>query len=522
MQDSPIAALDIVQRFRQLHVLVIGDVMLDTYLEGDSTRLCSEGPVPVVHKKVEQHLPGGAANTAANVRALGARVSLLGMAGRDRAGTFLRSALRERDVADRWLVEDEEASTLQKTRIVANGQYVVRLDEGNDRCGLHVSRSPFTQSSQRSLLTHLEECYAQCDAVIIDDYGYGVVSDEVIAHLAMLRRQSPRVVLVDSKNLQRFEQLPITAITPNVVEARQLVFAEDEEHTETDSEGDALAQAQHCAQRLLQQFCSDLVVITLAAQGLLFMDRAHRAIHLPAHPVVHAHDVGAGDSFAAAFALALAAHGEPLEAARIGLDAAAIVVSQPRTAVVQYQELLQRVSLRVYSGQEHAVLVAPGREEYAALPWLFERLAEQRRAGRTVVFTNGIFDILHAGHMQLLRQAKALGDILVVGVNSDESTRRLKGAGRPINGERERMALLAALDVVDYVVLFDEDTPIELLRELRPTLHVKGGDYANEVLPEAEVVQASGGQVVILPLLGNLSTSSVIERIVACAQLRQS
>jgi len=191
-------------------------------------------------------------------------------------------------------------------------------------------------------------------------------------------------------------------------------------------------------------------------------------------------------------------------------------VIRQRTAVVQYQELLRRVSLREYATSTH-VSTSYSQEEGVvaqnALLSLVEYLRAEREVGHRIVFTNGVFDILHAGHVQFLRQAKALGDVLVVGMNSDRSTQRLKGIGRPINNERDRMALVAALDAVDAVVLFDEDTPIELIRLLRPAIHVKGGDYADEALPEAEAVREGGGQVVILPLVGTMSTSTVIQHI---------
>ncbi len=216
---------------------------------------------------------------------------------------------------------------------------------------------------------------------------------------------------------------------------------------------------------------------------MFLIDRSGAAQHVPTHPVVQASDIGAGDSFAAAMALALGAGGTIEEAARIANDAASIAVSKRWTATVSHQELLQRVSLR-----EHAARFTSLTGEVAspdALPALLAQLEAARLRGQTIVFTNGVFDILHAGHIQFLRQAKALGDLLVVAINSDASARRLKGKNRPINSERDRAALVAALDPVDFVLLFDEDTPTEMIRLLRPAIHVKGGDYADEALPEA-------------------------------------
>ena len=224
-----------------------------------------------------------------------------------------------------------------------------------------------------------------------------------------------------------------------------------------------------------------------------------------------AHDVGAGDSFASALVLALAAGGSIEEATQIGIDAAGIAVTKPRTAVVTYQELLQRVRLRVYTWQAHTL--QDSSDLQTTLVRLAAQLEVERLDGRTIVFTNGVFDILHVGHIHFLRQAKALGDILVVGVNSDSSARRLKGPGRPINNEQDRLALVAALDMVDYALLFEADTATDLIRTLHPSLYVKGSDYTDETLPEADVVHEVGGNIVILPLAGSMSTSSMIERI---------
>ncbi len=501
------SAMNLVQHFRRLRVLVIGDAMLDTYLEGTAARLCSEGPVPVVSKTAEYRIPGGAANTAANLRALGAEVYFLGVTGADLAGSLLRTALRQQSISDSWLIEDASAQTLHKLRILADGQYVVRFDEGS---------STYAAESQQRLVQALKKVYPLCDFVVISDYRYGVLSESLLARLHDLHTAQPKVLLIDSKALQRFSLLEATVVTPNLLEAHALTGVAQEEKLN-------LVTIEQIAQNMLASLKTQHVAITLGADGVFLRDRHALALHIPAHPVTHVNDVGAGDSFASAMALALAAGGSLEEAAHIGIDAASIAITQQRTAVVQYQELLQRVSLREYSSQVPVVSSYSRKDSTAQseLVQLVTFLDAEREVGHRIVFTNGVFDILHAGHVQFLRQAKALGDVLVVGVNSDRSTQRLKGTGRPINNERDRMALVAALDAVDAVVLFDEDTPTELIRMLRPTLHVKGGDYADEALPEAEAVAEGGGQVVILPLVGTMSTSSVIDRITSLHEDQQ-
>ena len=505
-----LSAVDYVRRFRALRALVIGDAMLDTYFEGTAARLCSEGPVPVVRKTHEYRAPGGAANVAANLAALGAEVLFVGAVGQDIAGMLLRTALRERQVEDRWLVADRATATLHKLRILADGQYVVRFDEEMSH------RLP--TRVERAVLQRIERLYPVCDLVVISDYGYGAVSNAVLARLRELRAERPCVLYADSKQLQRFPALGATVIKPNLLEARLLAGRDTASGMLTGTARDSRGEAEELGRRLLDLIETEYVALTMAGDGVFLTGRDGAARHIPAHPVERPSDVGAGDSFGAAMALALGAGAPAEDAARIGIEAAGIAVTKRWTAVVQHQELLQRVSLRDHTAQPYARV--PATEDVArdALSLLMARLAADRKAGRTIVFTNGVFDILHAGHVEFLRQAKALGDVLVVGVNSDRGARKLKGKGRPINSEDNRLALVAALDAVDHAVLFDDDTPAGLSRALRPHLHVKGGDYAGETLPEAEAVSEAGGRVVILPLVGSHSTSRVIDRIVQLAE----
>lgn len=489
--------LERVRAFRGLRALCLGDVLLDSYYEGTAARLCAEGPVPVVRQTAEQHLPGGAANTAANLRALGAEVTLLGLVGEDGAGALLRRALRAAEVDDGALVADAATATLHKLRIRADGQYVVRFDRGET--------AACSAAARAALAARLEAALPHADVVVLSDYGYGVASPALLEQLTALLARVPRVLAVDSKRLAHYAGVPATVVTPNHLEARLAIGAPPSEPSPVDPETVAAVGRQ-----LLARLAADWAAITCAAEGVVLVGRGSAACHIPACPVAQPHDIGAGDSFLAAVALGLAAGAPMEEAVRIAVEAAGIAVSKPRTAVVSQRELLQRLSLRV--------LVRPPEDALRAVARLAEQLAAERQRGRRVVFTNGVFDLLHAGHVEFLRRARALGDVLVVGVNSDRSARLLKGAGRPILPERERLAVVAALDAVDHAVLFDDPTPAELIRLLRPDVHVKGGDYRDVPLPEAEAVAAVGGEVVILPLAGDQSTTSVIERVLAVAR----
>ena len=476
---------DVIRRFRGLRALVIGDAMLDSYVYGSATRLCSEGPVPVVSKTGEERRPGGGANTAANLRALGAEVTYLGFIGADTAGCHLRSTLRDHDVDDSGLIEDPDVETIHKLRISAGDQIVVRLDEGE-------TRHP-TAAMHERLLKRLADALPRADVVVISDYAYGAVSDVLIERLRDLRHGQPLVV--DAKDVLRFRHAGATLLTPNHLEARYAV----EPGVRPDS-AVQVPDVEEIGRQLFMMVDAAHLAVTMAEHGALIFSRDGTFCHLAAQPVVHADAVGAGDTFVAAAGLALGAGAPCTTAVQIGVEAAGIAVGKCRTAVVQHDELLCR--------QEH-----PGEVIQPDVALLAARLEAERRDGRKVVFTNGVFDLLHPGHIQFLEATRELGDILVVGVNSDASVRRLKGNDRPITGERDRLALVSVLDGVDYTILFHEDTPSTLIRALRPDVHVKGGDYDDEDLPEVDALRDGGALSVILPRIGDCSTTGVIHRI---------
>ena len=487
-----IADLDIVQRFRGLRALVIGDAMLDSYLEGTAARLCSEAPVPVVRKLAEERVPGGAANVAANLAALGAEVFLLGVTGDDPAGRLLRAALRDRGIDDSWLVADTRATTLHKLRILANGQYVVRFDEGGD--------GSYGSETRQALSAALDHIYPSSDLVVLSDYSYGVISDTLLAQIRRLRDALPRPLAVDTKKLVRFRELGATIITPNHLEARLAAGLNAD-----DADAHDVQSMMRIGRRLIEAIDAEHLAITLGAEGVCLVNRRGQARHLPGHPVPHVSDVGAGDSFLAAISLALASGALAQQAARIAIEASCVAAGKRRTSTVSRQELLQRMSLRAQAAERHGAEPELGS--------LIATLDVARAAGQTVVFTNGIFDLLHAGHIEFLRRARQLGDLLVVGVNSNRTTRLLKGANRPLNDEQSRLALVRALEPVSHALLFDDEEPSAIIRALQPDIHVKGGDYAGVDLPEAEAVAEVGGRIVILPLAGAGDARQLIERI---------
>ena len=477
------ALLDALSR---LSVLVIGEAMLDSYLHGASERLAREAPVPIVAVERRVDVPGGAANTAVNARALGARVTFLSVVGDDAQGAALHAALAARDVDTRHVLIEPGRRTLAKHRLLVGSQMLLRYDLG--------STSAVARESEARLIERLADVFAHHDAVVVSDYAYGILTPRVIGALAACQAKAPRVITADSKRLAAYRDVGVTAIKPNYEQALQLLAQRAPRGA-----ADRASLMARYGDRLLELTGARIAAVTLDTEGALFFTRERPPYRTYARPVEHARAAGAGDTFASALAMALAAGGDVADSAEVASAAAAVVVGKDGTATCSVPELRAALS---------------GSDKLAAdLPTLLDRLEGQRRAGRRIVLTNGCFDILHSGHVTYLNTAKALGDVLVVGVNTDDGVRRLKGRGRPINPLDERLQVLAALSSVDHVVAFDEDTPMELARAVRPHVFAKGGDYTLDRLPEADVVRALGGEVRILPFVRDRSTSSLIARV---------
>jgi D-beta-D-heptose 7-phosphate kinase/D-beta-D-heptose 1-phosphate adenosyltransferase len=468
-------------------VLVIGEAMLDAYFEGSAGRVCREAPLPVIAVSERRDLPGGAANTAVNVHNLGGRVTFLSATGADDEASRLRQALEERGVATDCVFARSGRRTLVKNRVVAEGQILFRFDEG--------STDPVDRNAEQALIDRLGAVYAECAAVLVSDYGYGIVTPRVLRALTELQALHPRVLVVDSKRrLRAFRNVGVTAVKPNYEEAVELLGPRGFEGNRPRAEA---VSAQ--ADRLLEITGSRIAAVTLDAEGTIVLERGRPAYRTFSRPARQSCVAGAGDTFVSALALALAAGAPTAVATELASAAAAVVVAKERTAVCSAADLRE--------------VLAAQKKYFPDARCLAERVAFYRQQGRRVVFTNGCFDILHRGHITYLHRAKALGDVLIVGLNTDDGIRRLKGPTRPINPLEDRVQVLAALGCVDHVVPFAEDTPCELIRLLRPEVFVKGGDYVRERLPEAPLVEALGGVVHILPFLADRSTTRIIERI---------
>jgi D-beta-D-heptose 7-phosphate kinase/D-beta-D-heptose 1-phosphate adenosyltransferase len=476
--------------FPRLRVLVVGDAILDEFVVGTATRLCRERPVPVVRTRAEHAFPGGAANTAANLRALGAQVRFVSALAFDDAGRRLRELLRGRDITVSGIVDAPDARTGRKRRLLADGHYLARIDddpEGFD-C-VYV---------QRELVARVRDAFDDCDAIVISDYEGGVVGPFVLRALEELCEGRAVPVVVDARDPGRYAAIDVDVLTPNLEEAAFLAGMRS-------SEIAADTALVPLARRLTERVRARAIAVTLGDDGVCVVENGEPQ-HIAGRRVAVDNTCGAGDSFVAALALGIAAGAETLEAARIGLEAAAVAVAKPYTATVSLAELRERLELLGAVAPP-----APLTELEAAAA----RVRARRENGERVVLTNGVFDLLHAGHVHLLRRARALGDLLVVALNSDASAARIKGPNRPITEHAQRRAVLEALDWVDEVVTFDGATAEEVIEAIRPDVYVRGDDWPLEDLPEARTAERIGAEVVLLPLVGDVTTSRIIERVAA-------
>ncbi len=481
---------DIIDRFAGLRVLVIGDAILDSYSDGTADRLCREAPVPVVSVDSRVDAPGGAANTAANLKRLGAQVDFLSVVGIDYEAALLRQALATEGVNSEHVLSQADRRTLAKHRVLSGGHLLVRFDQG--------STGNVDRRTEAALIERLSALFLASDAVIVSDYGYGILTPRVIRVLGQLQRRAPRVLVTDAKNLPAYRTVGVTAVKPNYQEALRLLGESGRGPIR-----DRAEQILGAKGRIFDLTGAQIAAVTLDTEGAIILERGAPHYRTYAQPTSHSRAAGAGDTYLSALTLALAAGADTQAAAELAAAAAAVVVARDGTTVCTADELLAAVSTDF---------------KPTDVTHLTPLLDMYRQQGRRIVFTNGCFDILHSGHISYLSQAKALGDVLVVGINTDDSVRRLKGPTRPVNSVGDRIKVLSALSCVDHIVAFDEDTPIELIRAIRPHIFVKGGDYTRDRLPEADVVEQLGGVIKILPYVRERSTTRMIERIRAHAE----
>lgn len=466
--------------FKAIRVLVYGDLMLDRYWYGDALRISPEAPVPVVHVQRHETRPGGAANVALNIASLGGYVKLLGLVGPDAEAAELRAALNQQAVDPEFLTVPGHP-TVTKLRVIGRQQQLIRMDFENPFQG--VDDAPLIAAYQRELLC--------TDVVILSDYAKGTLARSVELIAAARRQGVPVLVDPKSSDLSRYRGAAL--VTPNKSEFEAIVGRWTDE-----------ADLERKARELIKTYDLGGLLVTRGKDGMTLILTGEPAQHFPAK-AREVYDVtGAGDTVIAVIAAVLAAGGGYSEAVRLANIAAGLVVMKLGAATVTEPEL-RRAVLRQGGFLEGVLTEAE----------LWIAVADARAHGETLVMTNGCFDLLHAGHIQYLSQAKALGKRLIVAVNDDASVARLKGAGRPLNPLLERMTVLAALRAVDWVVPFSEDTPARLISRVLPDILVKGGDYRSDQIAGADSVLANGGQVKILDFRPGCSTTRLMDKITA-------
>jgi D-beta-D-heptose 7-phosphate kinase / D-beta-D-heptose 1-phosphate adenosyltransferase len=480
------ALFRILNGFRAARVLVLGDVMLDRFVYGSAERISPEAPIPVVNVERFLDMPGGAANVARNIAAMGAQVVLLGVVGEDVWAEDLRTQLASSPTIEAHLIADSSRPTTVKTRYVADGQQVMRADRE--------SRVALAADIERNLLDVFSVALRDAAVIVLSDYAKGVLSDSVTRAAIDIARSAGKTIIVDPKSKDFGKYRGATILTPNRLELQQACGQEciaDE-------------QVVDGARRILERKICDVMIVTRGKDGMSVVQAGGAAVHLPT-AARQVFDVsGAGDTAVAAISLGIAVGAEVGEAAALANIAAGIVVGKRGTATVTSVEILS--ALTPLDGRTDP-------QKIFALDTVLQLARSWREQGLKIAFANGCFDLLHPGHISLLEQARRSADRLIVGLNADLSIRRLKGPNRPVQSEVARATVLAAIKSVDAVVIFAEDTPINLIETLEPDVLVKGADYTLDKVVGADFVIGRGGKVVLAELVNGHSTSDTVKRV---------
>lgn len=481
--------LPLLPRFRGVPVLLVGDLMLDRYLWGDVNRISPEAPVPVLKVTREETRLGGSGSVVANLAALGAEVRPVGVLGADQAGDRVLELLAEHGVTEHGVMRDPGSPTTQKTRLVARTQQLLRLD--------HDTSGTIPAQLERRLLARALELLGGVKVVLVSDYGRGVLSGDLCRRLAEAARARGIPVLADPNRDAPFERYTgVTAITPN----RNETFRATEVMPGDEASRRAAAAA------LIERLDLEWVAVTLDKDGIYLLRRGQvRGDLFPAKARAVFDVAGAGDMVLTTLGLSVAAGAALDDAVHMANVAAGLEVERLGVAPLHPEELEAELQTHLPPVLRRKIIAAPA--QVAA------RVAEARRQGHRIVFTNGCFDLLHPGHVTFLQGCRAQGGFLVVGLNTDASVRGLKGPERPVMSLDGRATVLAGLEAVDLVVPFDEPTPIALIERVRPDVLCKGEDYKGKVVVGREVVEGYGGRVELVPLLPGMSTTHVIERI---------
>ncbi|HEV2949592.1 MAG TPA: D-glycero-beta-D-manno-heptose 1-phosphate adenylyltransferase [Gemmataceae bacterium] len=486
--------IKLVQQLGQPRILVLGDVMLDRYVWGDAARISQEAPVILLHADKREERLGGASSVATMLRALGARVALIGVVGSDADATRVRSLLSDLEIDHEGVMADEDRPTTVKERYIGRAQHrhpqqMIRVD--------YEIRDPVVPAIEQQLIEAITHQVRKSDIVLISDYDKGVVTTAIIAATISAARSAGIRTLADPlRGADYAKYRGCSALTPNRMEAGLATELNLRSHSET-------FQA---AEQLLNQLDLEASIVTLDKDGMALAHRDGVRKLFPTRPRQVYDITGAGDMVLSVLGMALAAGADYDAAIRLANIAGGLEVEKIGVATVTRDEILRDL-LRAGSGP------GSGQEKILSRETLRHELESRRRLGLRIAFTNGCFDVLHAGHVSYLQEARAQADVLVVGLNSDAGVRALKGNHRPIHSEMARAQVLAGLQAVDYVTIFEEPMPLSLISALRPDVLVKGADYQKHEVVGADVVESYGGRVHLAPLREGFSTTRILQRL---------
>lgn len=464
------------------NILVVGDVMLDTYFTGDVKRISPEAPVPVFRSKAERSVLGGAANVAANLIAAGQNVSMMAIIGNDVTGEKVRSIFDKQGI-NTELILTLNRHTTEKTRFLAsNNQQVLRLDVEDTE--------PLSEADCEKLISALDVKLSSFDLILISDYLKGLLTYDFTQTVIRKAKDYGIPVIIDVKDSKHEKYVGATLLKPNLKELRDLTGVKAETNEEIIMASETLRKS--C--------CAEYILTTCGGRGMVLVGK-HEPYFIPAYGQEVFDVTGAGDT-AIAYLGACMVNGFSMhESVDIANTAAGIQVSKVGTSSVYWSEIRARL-VEQKDDSDHKLISGRVVETF-----------RKDHENQKIVFTNGCFDILHVGHIRYLHEAAKLGDLLIIGLNSDESVKRLKGLDRPINGELERAEILGALGFVDYVAIFQEDTPLELIKTIQPDVLVKGGDYNPDEVVGKKEVEECGGKLVLIPFVEGKSTTRIIEMI---------
>ncbi len=485
--SSTFDLVQILESMSQTRVLCVGDVMLDKFIYGKVDRISPEAPIPVMQFDHESQMLGGAGNVLRNLTALRVQGSLLSVVGQDESAARIKTLGTELQGAQLDLVTDAKRPTTLKTRYISGNQQMLRVDDE--------SKAALNDLIVEQLCQRAKNLIAKVQAVILSDYGKGTLHPKLITDIIAIAKQQRVPVLVDPKGTDYSRYRGATILCPNLKE-----LAQGSNHP-VDSEENIVK----AAKLLIQQLDLQALLVTRSKDGMTLIERDGGVIHLPAQAREVFDVSGAGDTSIATLAAAIAAGASLSDAASLANTAAGIVVGKLGTAVVMPSEI------------DEALLEQQGRtrSKLFDLPSLLDRVKIWRHQGYKIGFTNGCFDLIHPGHVSLLRQARGGCDRLIVALNTDNSVKRLKGPSRPVQNQDSRVTVMSSMDNVDAVVLFDEDTPMNLLQSIRPDVLVKGADYTIDKVVGADLVQSYGGKIMLAQLEEGHSTTGTVKKIAA-------